>query len=225
MKRCDKCNIVIETKQQYCPLCHQVLTGETDEDFKEVYPEYVSLRRMVLPTTKKALMFLTLISILILGTINWLYFDGRYWSLIPIGAIAYFWFMLRIGILSKRNIAGRLGLATIFMIVFLILIDYSEYNVHNGWSTNYLMPLLLMSCNLAISMIMWIKRLNYRDYIFYLLVIIIFSIVPLILAATKVLTVAWPSIASFGVAIFILLFIVFFFPKSIREEIKKRFHA
>jgi len=67
--------------------------------------------------------------------------------------------------------------------------------------------------------------MNYRDYIFYLLIIIIFSLVPLALAAFKVLDVAWPSIASFGLAISILLFIIFFFPKSIKEEIKKRFHA
>jgi len=225
MKRCDKCNITIETKQKYCPLCHQVLSGETDESFREVYPEYVSIRRMVLPTTKKVLMFLTLISIIILGTINWMYFEGSYWSLIPIGGIAYFWFLLRIGILSRRNIAFRLGLGTVLLIVLLVLIDYSSFSENNGWSINYLMPLLLLSCNFAISIIIWIKRMNYRDYIFYLLIIIIFSLVPLALAAFKVLDVAWPSIASFGLAISILLFIIFFFPKSIKEEIKKRFHA
>jgi len=225
MKKCDKCNIVIETNQLYCPLCHQVLSGETKPGFLETYPEYVSLRRQILPTTKKILLFLTIISIIVLGLINLLDDSGYYWSLIPIGSILYFWVLLRVGVLSKRNIAFKLGLLTILLILLLVYIDYTTVHETDGWSINYLLPLLLLSCNLAISAILWIKRLNYRDYFFYLLIIIIFSIVPLILAFVNVITVFWPSLASFALALSILLFVVFFFPKSIKEEIKKRFHA
>ena len=225
MKKCDKCNIVIETNQLYCPLCHQVLSGETKPGFLETYPEYVSLRRQILPTTKKILLFLTIISIIVLGLINLLDDSGYYWSLIPIGSILYFWVLLRVGVLSKRNIAFKLGLLTILLILLLVYIDYTNVHETDGWSINYLLPLLLLSCNLAISAILWIKRLNYRDYFFYLLIIIIFSIVPLILAFVNVITVFWPSLASFALALSILLFVVFFFPKSIKEEIKKRFHA
>lgn len=225
MKTCDKCNIVIETNQLYCPLCHQVLSGEAEPGFVETYPEYVSLRRQILPTTKKALLFLTILSIVILGVINLLDDSGYYWSLIPIGSILYFWVLLRVGVLSKRNIAFKLGLLTVLLILLLVYIDYSTVRETDGWSINYLLPLLLLSCNFAISGILWIKRLNYRDYFFYLLIIIIFSIVPLILAFVNVITVYWPSIAAFAFAISILLFVIFFFPKSIKEEIKKRFHV
>ncbi len=225
MKKCDKCNITIETKQPYCPLCHQILTGETDPKFKEVYPEYVSLRRKILPTTKKVVLLATIISVIILIIVNILDNSGTYWSLIPIGATIYFWFLVRVGVLSRRNIAFRLALLTVLLILLLIYIDYSTVMDNNGWSVNYLMPFLLVACDLAISVIIWIKRLNYRDYFFYLLIIIVFSIVPLFLAFFKVVDVAWPSIGAFGVALSILLFIIFFFPKSIKEEIKKRFHA
>jgi len=225
MKKCNKCNIVIETKQKYCPLCHQVLTGETDMNFKEVYPEHVSIRRMILPTTKKILLLITVLSVFILGAINFLDFDGQYWSMIPIGAIIYFWFLVRVGILSRRNIAFRFALLTVLLILLLIFIDFKSFPDNNGWSLDFLMPFLLVSCNFAISAVIWVKRLNYRDYFFYLLVIIIFSLVPIILAFFQVVTETWPAVAAFGVAIFILLIIIFFFPKSIKEEIRKRFHA
>lgn len=225
MKKCDKCNIVIETNQHYCPLCHQALIGETDPSFKEIYPEYISDRRKFLPITKKILLFLSLTSIIILGIINITDSSGVYWSLIPIGSIIYFWFVVRVGLFSRRNIAFRIGLLTILLILLLIYIDYSTLPDNNGWSVDYTMPILLFSCNLAISFIIWLRRLNYRDYFFYLLIVIIFSIVPMILVFFKVVTVAWPAITSFSLAISILLFIIFFFPKSIKEEIKKRFHA
>jgi len=225
MKTCDKCNIVIETNQLYCPLCHQVLSGESDKNFIETYPEYVSLRRQILPTTKKILLFLTIFSVVILGIINLSDDSEYYWSLIPIGSIIYFWFLVRVGVLSKRNIAFKLGLLTVLLILLLVYIDYSTVPETDGWSINYLLPLLLLSCNFAISVILWFKRLNYRDYFFYFLIVIIFSIVPLILAFVNVITVFWPSIAAFALALALLLFIVFFFPTSIKEEIKKRFHA
>ena len=57
----------IETKQPYCPLCHQILEGETDPNYKEVYPEYATLRRQVLPITKKILMNLDLKEKIIYG--------------------------------------------------------------------------------------------------------------------------------------------------------------
>ena len=129
------------------------------------------------------------------------------------------------GVFSRRNIAFRIALLTILLILLLIYVDYSTTVENDGWSTNYVMPILLLSSVLAITFIIWLRRINYRDYFFYLLIILIFSIVPLILAFANVVTVFWPSITAFGAATFILLFIIFFFPKSIKEEIKKRFHA
>ena len=225
MKKCDKCNIEIETKQLYCPLCHQVLSGETDPSFIEVYPEYVSLTRKILPTVKKTLLLVSILAIVIVALINTLDFNGVYWSLIPIGSTLYFWLLLRVGVLSRRNMAFRIAFLTILLIALLVLIDYRTVPENNGWSFDYLMPLLLFSCNLAIFFIILVRRLNYRDYFFYLLIVIVFSLIPLILVAFDVLTILWPSLVAFGLALFILLFLIVFFPKTIKEELQKRFHA
>lgn len=223
MKHCDICKVEIQTQQKYCPLCHQILKGESDPSIPEIYPDYVPLTREVLPITKKALLFLTLISITVLAVINLLDHTGMFWSSIPIGGILYFWVVLRYGILSKQNAAFKFAFLTTVLIIILNIID-RNYGDVGGWALNYVTPLALLSCNLAISFIIWIKRMNYRDYMFYLIAIILFSVIPLILYLTGLITILWPSITSFGIAMFILLFIIFFFPKSIRDEIKKRFH-
>ncbi len=228
MKKCNKCNITIETNQLYCPLCHQTLEGKTKSDFKEVYPEYISINSKVVSTLRKILMTVSIVSTIVLILINFFTFDGRYWLFIPIGGILYFWVLVRVGVLSKRNVAFRISFLTVLAIGFLILIDFQEplsTTVTYRWSINYLMPLLLLSCNLAISTLMWIKRLYYRDYFFYLLIIVLFSLIPLILALFDIVVVLWPSIVAFGLAVFIVVFLFVFFPKSLREEIRKRFHA
>lgn len=223
MKYCDKCKIQIKTNNSYCPLCQQVLSAEQEETVVEKYPEYISINRKVYPLTKRIIMFVTIVSMILLLVINLSSYNGKMWSLIPIGSIFYFWILISVGIFSRHNIAFRLAFLTSLLIGLLVLIDEASFQA--GWSYNYLMPILLSVCNLAISTIILIKRIDYRDYIIYLLTIVLLSIAPIILVFTGIVTETWPSIVAFGLAITILLFIIFFFPKSIKDEIKKRFHA
>ncbi|MBN2504280.1 MAG: hypothetical protein JXB20_02945 [Bacilli bacterium] len=225
MKHCDKCQVDILTNRKYCPLCHQVLSGENDPNLIEVYPEYVPMRREMLPITKKVLLFMTLVSILILLAINLLTWQDSFWSLIPIGGILYFWLIVRFGVLSKQNIAFKLAFLTTVLVAILNLIDQNYGDPETrGWALDYVTPFAFLACNLAISAIIWIRRINYRDYMIYLMSIIIFSLIPIVLALFNVIETKWPAISALGTAIFILLFIIFFFPKSIKEEIRKRFH-
>ncbi len=228
MKHCDKCNVDIQTNQKYCPLCHQILEGENENIKQEIYPEYIPINRAVLPLTKKIMLFITVVTILSLSLINLFTYQSNpsLWSLIPIGATLYFWTVVRYGILSTQNIAFKLAFLTTILLIILNLIDqnYTQDPSSKGWALNYVTPLALLTCNFAISVIIWIKRINYREYLIYLLSILVFSLIPLVLGFFKVITVLWPSIAAFGAAMFILLVIIFFFPKSIKNEIKKRFH-
>ncbi|MFH0993224.1 MAG: DUF6320 domain-containing protein [bacterium] len=228
MKHCDKCNVDVKTNFQYCPLCHQVLAGENDPDHVEIYPECIPSRREVLPLTKKILLFITTISIVTLFVVNLMTKDvvNTWWSLIPIGGILYFWAIVRYGILSRQNIAFKLAFLTTTLILILNLIDQSYGDpAYQGWALEFVTPLALLACNLAISFIIWLKRINHRDYIVYLLTIIVFSLVPLFLVWIHVIVAnTWPAIAAFVAAMFILLVVIFFFPKSIKEEIHKRFH-
>ncbi len=227
MKHCDKCDVDVKTNQKYCPLCHQILQGDSDPGFKEIYPEYVPLRREILPLTKKVLLFATIVAISTLLGVNLLTWEANatLWSLIPVGGTLYFWLIVRYGVLSRQNIAFKMFLLTTVLVMILNLIDQA-YGAEEtrGWALDYVTPLAFLTCNLAISVIIWIRKINYRDYIFYLITIMVFSLIPLILALFGIIKIVWPAIAALGAAIFILLFIIFFFPKSIKEEIKKRFH-
>jgi len=223
MKYCNKCHISIKTNHDYCPLCHQTLEVQKEDKVVEKYPKYKGKLRPFQDIVKKALMFLSVISIIGLLIINFFTGFDQLWSLIPIGSIVYFWLLMTVGIFSKHNIASKIFVLTTTLIFLVYLIDELTYS--DGWALNYVAPLLLSSCNIAISFIILVKRINYRDYITYLLLIVLLSLAPIVLILFDVVTVTWPSFAAFGLAVFILLFIIFFFPKSIKDEIKKRFHA
>ncbi|MCF7924666.1 MAG: DUF6320 domain-containing protein [Candidatus Izimaplasma sp.] len=223
MKYCDKCKISIKTNHDYCPLCHQTLEIKVKEEVVEKYPQYETNIRELKSITKRIMLFLSVTSIIILLITNAVTGFENLWSLIPIGSIIYFWLLMTVGIFSRHNIAFRIFILTITLIFLMYLIDESSGS--EGWALDYVAPILLLSCNLAISFIIAIRKINYRDYISYLLLIVFFSIAPIILILFGVVEVLWPAITTLGVAVFILLFIIFFFPKSIKDEIKKRFHA
>ncbi|MCK7486957.1 MAG: DUF6320 domain-containing protein [Bacillus subtilis] len=133
--------------------------------------------------------------------------------------------MVRYGVLTRQNVAFRIAFLTTILILVLNLFDQNYTDIaHRGWALNYFTPLALLACNVAILFIILIKRINYRDYLFYLMTILVFSVVPLILAFFRVITITWPALSAFSAAIMILFIIIFFFPKHIKDEITKRFH-
>lgn len=223
MKTCDKCKITINTTFDYCPLCHQSLQGNVEEDFIEIYPKTQKAIREILPITKKIIFFTTFFIIFVLITMNLFVNDDSMWSLLPIVSIIWFWLLIRFGVLSRNTVAFKMAGITVILILLIVFINLNKFS-ENLWSINYAMPALLTACNLAIFTVMWIRRLNYREYLFHLLMVFVLSIIPLILYFINIIESALPSILTFGISLLTLLFIVIFYPKSIKEEIKKTFH-
>lgn len=223
MKTCDKCKITINTSYEYCPLCHQSLKGNVEDNFSEIYPEQQKFIREILPITKRIVFFTTFVTILILIITNLLVQNNTIWSLLPIVSIIWFWLLIRIGVFSRSSVAFKMAGITVILILLIVFINLNKFS-ENLWSINYAMPSLLTVCNLAIFTVMWIRRLNYREYLFHSFIVFVLSIVPVILYFTNVIELALPSIISFGISSLILLFIVIFYPKAIKEEIKKTFH-
>ncbi len=224
MKYCPQCDAHVKTVLDYCPLCHHELNGEMRESFVSPYPRKEDERKTVLPLTKKILFFLTFLAIVTLVLINLLTLHETWWSLIPIGSVLYFWLAVRIGVFSRHNVAFRLAMLTIVLIAIVNIIDIF-YGGNKGWARNYVSPFVLLSANLALCVLLWFKNTDYRDYILYMLTIIVFSLAPLILYFTGLVEILWPAVTVFGLAVLILFMITVFFPSAIREEIKKRLHV
>jgi hypothetical protein len=223
MKTCDKCKITINTSYEYCPLCHQSLQGEVEKNFIELYPKSQNHIRKILPNTKKVIFFTTVVTIIILIITNLLFRNDTIWSLLPIVSIIWFWLLIRLGVFSRTSVAFKMAGITVILISLIVFVNLNKFS-ENLWSINYVMPALLTVCNLAIFTVMWIRRLNYREYLFHLTIVFALSIVPIVLYLVNVIESPLPSIITFGISLLIILFIAIFFPKAIKEEIKKMFH-
>ena len=222
MKECNKCKITIETHYEYCPLCHQTLTGETDKDYVELYAskEYVD---HIPKRTYDIFLFIGILSIIVLGVVNLVTMKYGFWSLIPIGSIIYVYNLLRFGILSKINAMKRVTVNT--LILFLLILFINIFINHDSlWSVDYILPSLIMTNNFTVLIIMLIRNRDFKEYARNLLLLVLFSSIPLILYYTPLTDIAIMPIFTIAQGLSILLFMIVFYPKILKDVLQKTFH-
>ena len=115
MKTCNKCNITISTDNDYCPLCHQTLSGSVDENHVELYPHMNIKNKNLSPKAQKIILFFTILSIIVLSIINVIHKGSGFWSLIPIGAIVYLWLLIKFVVFTRSSSIVRITTITLFI--------------------------------------------------------------------------------------------------------------
>ncbi len=232
MKHCHECNIDIDTNRVTCPFCRDILKEINDDTTKmEDYQKYKETKQNS-HTVRKIFIFLSLIAIFVCSLVNGLTFSGSLWSLIVIGGIIYLWVLIRITIMSRQNIALKLFLQAVAIGIILLFIQVQNNNIH--WLMPYALPFLMVATTLAITLLIFIKIMRYRDYMLYLIMVALLGIIPIILVfieTTQYLfevdgkLIIWPSIVSCSYAVFTLIGMFLFGDRATKTEFIKRFHV
>lgn len=223
MKQCNKCNIQIETHQTYCPLCHQTLTGETDPNYIEPYAMKSEIEDHIPKKTINIFFFISFVIIIALGVINLVTWNSRFWSLIPIGATIYVFTLIRFSILSRVNSMKRITITSLFLFLILLFINYFT-NKEDLWSIDYILPSIIMTNNFTILLIMLIRNKPFKEYVLSILLLVLLSLVPLTHYYLGLSDVAIMAVLTISQGILILLFMLVFYPRILKEVLQKTFH-
>lgn len=222
MKKCNKCNIEVNSIRKTCPLCLAVL--ERDEQiYEKKYPSpfFVPRRKSLL---LRILAFISIVSILISVIVNIMtYKKGQtMWSVIVSFNIGYFWLLIKSTFKKKGNVPIRLVVQTLAISLLIYIIDFFTGN--EGWAINYAIPFIAMLSLLSIISLSIGTKKRYINYFLHIITAIIIGFFPIIFWLFGLVDVFWPSLASamFSGSCFIGVLIIG--DKDTREEIKKRFH-
>lgn len=158
----------------------------------------------------------------VLGTINYTTYSGSLWSIIAIGLMAYAVLTVRYSFMRHSNLAGKILLQTAAAGVLLVAADHSTG--YNGWSVNYGIPGTILFTDLAVVFLILVNRMNWQSYFMYQISITVFSFIPLVLWLTGLLT--KPPLAFLTVVFTVLILIVTIVlgDRSVKTELKRRFH-
>ncbi|MEG0614511.1 MAG: DUF6320 domain-containing protein [Oscillospiraceae bacterium] len=219
MKFCRSCKLSIENNLDRCPLCGNI-TDKTDDKFNDDYP--IVKKSFISQIINRAILFLTIAVSIVTIFINLTVSTQYPWSVVAIVGVIY------LGITTKFIIekSHNYGLLSLFHVLLSCAIVAAVDSVFGfaGWSVDYVIPFIIISGSLSISIVSIIKPFKYKEYIVYLLIIAVLGIVPLILYFSGIAKVFWTNAVCVIYSACVVLAMFIFTRRRLNAELKRRLH-
>lgn len=185
-----------------------------------IYPEKIKAKK-----TDKMLKIWMAISAgiaLILVFINKLTTPSIPWAALANAGILYTWVVVLYAIKKNINIAGHVLLQAIALSVLTIYIDYKLGM--KGWSINIAIPIMIMIANLTMLVLTIVSYKKYMKYAIYQLIIVLFSMLPVIFVTEHIVQDKTLSIIASSISVLNFLICLVLCAKDVKEEIIRKFH-
>ena len=220
MKYCEQCKVSDTGQRSRCPLCQSVLRDE-GEPYEEVFP--------VIPTVYnrfqfffKLLIFASAVLGIVSAVINLLLPQSGVWSLFVLGGIGCLWVFLFIAVRKRNNIPKNILWQVAVTILFCLLWDL--FTGWHGWSVDYVVPSICVAAMAALAVTAKVFRLVVGDFLFYLLISVLFGILPVISILLGWVQVLYPSLICVGCSLVSLAAVLIFQGENMKREWRRRMH-
>ncbi len=218
MKYCDKCRVTIRGNEAVCPLCQNRLSG-TDEE--EIFPAVPTIYRQF-ELFFKLLILLTILAGISCVAVNLILPQSGYWSVFVVLGILCFWISLAYAVRKKDDIPKSITAEVV--ILSLLSIGWDWFTGWRGWSLDFVLPITCIAAMISLAIIARVTKMPAGDYIVYLIVDILFGIVPLIFYLTGLVSIVTPSVVCIALSVLSLSVLILFEGKNMLQEIVKNFH-
>ncbi len=185
-----------------------------------IYPEKIKAKK-----SEKLIRSLGIVSIsiaLLLLLINHLVTPYIPWAALANSGIIYIWIVVLYSIKKNINIAGHVLLQ---LIALSLLVSYIDYKLGmKGWSINIAIPIMIIIANITMLVLTITSYKKYMKYAFYQLVIVLFSMLPVIFITEGIVQNKTLSIIGSSLSIFSFILCLILCIKDIKETIIRKFH-
>lgn len=204
-----------------CPLCHSVLTDFDGNQSENMYPvSDLTVRGYNILT--RILIFASIVGGITSVIMNYITYNGIMWSVLTVAAILYFWAVIIHSFKHHANIAAKILVQAVCASIMLVIIDFVIG--YDGWSVNYVVPNLFSLANLAVLIIIIVNHLDWHNYVMYQIGIALLGFIPIVLFFFGVIDKPLIAIISFIISFLSLLGTYIFGEKTVKSELKRRFH-
>lgn len=221
MLRCERCKVYLPDNPKKCPLCGNPISGTADEG-ESFFPVLTEIRRSFIKRLIRWFAFVSICVVLICLSLNIFLLNNSFWSFFIIAGIGSFW--LDFIMLTKKykhsvkNILWQTATLSIIALLWDIVTGF------RGWSVDFVFPILCICSMSAIFLYSNIRKLHIQDYIFYILINCVLSIVSLVVSIVMTREMIIPSVISFIASIIYIMVLLFFHRRSLSDEIRRRTH-
>ena len=181
-----------------------------------IYPQKLNSKKSNL--ILKLGVVLSVIVAILLVLINKLTTPQIPWAAITNGGIIYIWIVLFYSIRKNINIAGHVLLQTIAISLLTVYIDFELQ--FKGWSINMVIPILVITSNIAMLILTIVSHKQFIKYVIYQLMILLFSFfITENMVQNKIL-----SVIASGISIINLIISLALCTRDVKEVIIRKFH-
>ena len=120
------------------------------------------------------------------------------------------------------NIAGHVLLQTIAISLLTVYIDFELQ--FKGWSINMVIPILVITSNIAMLILTIVSHKQFIKYVIYQLMILLFSFLPVIFITENMVQNKILSVIASGISIINLIISLALCTRDVKEVIIRKFH-
>jgi hypothetical protein len=171
----------------------------------------------------RLVLFLAILSQAIVMVINYLTFNGIYWSLIVGLGLLYGCFTLVYSVKTRRSLQRIIMVQMIVGIFAVVALDIVLG--YRGWSVEYAIPFGLAGVDIGVVVLMIVGITGWQNLIMTEIVVFIFNVILVVLGVFDVVVLSIWALLSLGVTGAILLGTVMLGQRMISNEIKRRFQV
>ena len=185
-----------------------------------LYPEKIKAEKS--DKIIKILITSSVVLALLLLLINKLMSPQIPWAALVNAGILYSWITIIYSIKRNVNIAGHVLIQAIAISALTFYIDYKLG--FKGWSIDMAIPIIIMIANITMLILTIISYKKYIKYAIYQLIIVLFSMLPVLFITKDIVQNKTLSIISSCVCIINFIFCMAVCTKDIKEAIIRKFH-
>ncbi len=224
MKKCQQCDVQVNTHTDFCPLCNEPLIVISEFDTPPLYPVISEQKKKPGKLTFLAKVFL-LVSIFTTATcliVNLTVWRGVFWSLPVAGGIIVLWLLVGLPLRGGINLNYMLIAQMVGVQLYLLLID-SLFGA-KGWAITYVNPFLYIAVAITISLFVVLYRVEWQNYLFTLVLMAAIGVCSFLNILFQWGRVPWPNMLAALTDVMIVFGLLIFAPDKLKKEIRKRLH-
>ncbi|MFB4161126.1 DUF6320 domain-containing protein [Geomicrobium sp. JSM 1781026] len=192
-----------------------------EEQLADHYPVYHN-RSKQRYMKQKVTLFIALLIISGSLLINLLTTPDVLWVFYIVGPVLYVLLLVNHTILSRAHAGSKIIFQVLALSAMLIVLDTAAGATR--WSIHYVIPFLVISATLIVTIIILNKPMKWREYLGYMMTMIVLGFMPVLLFLSSLSLVLWPSAITALYALLTLIGMALFANRTMRNEFVRRFH-
>lgn len=228
--RCKFCNVEVDCKTHICPLCHELLTPEeNDEKLTPTFPPKTAKaekKRHTHFTVSNIYLAASAIIFIVCVAVNFGLHQPAKWSL-PVGAVLLYGFLtMRNTIMSNNSawIKAFWQIVMISLILWLAQAVFDDVMTDAYWLLDLALPLVIMISVLTLGIISCVAVRKNKALLYDTLFLSLIGFVPIILYAFGLVQKVLVSAICAGFCAAVIICVIIFARKEILEEMERRLH-